>query len=80
VWQHDLGNGLRILRLGIDPPDHRPPPAPAPHRPAGGQHFEITELALEHGFTDVDGSQPDVWRYIEEVTERGLEADPADYR
>jgi NAD(P)-dependent dehydrogenase (short-subunit alcohol dehydrogenase family) len=37
-------------------------------------------LALEYGFTDVDGSRPDVWRYIEEVTERGLDADPADYR
>ena len=38
------------------------------------------QLALEYGFRDVDGSQPDVWRYIEEVTEGGLEADPADYR
>ena len=38
------------------------------------------QLAHEYGFTDVDGSQPDVWRYIEEVREPGLEADPADYR
>jgi len=38
------------------------------------------ELARHYGFTDVDGSQPDIWRYIEEVRERGLEADPALYR
>jgi NAD(P)-dependent dehydrogenase (short-subunit alcohol dehydrogenase family) len=37
-------------------------------------------LAREYGFTDVDGSQPDVWRYMTEVSEPGLEADPADYR
>ena len=38
------------------------------------------ELAHDYGFTDVDGSQPDIWRYIEEVRERGLEADLALYR
>jgi NAD(P)-dependent dehydrogenase (short-subunit alcohol dehydrogenase family) len=38
------------------------------------------QLAIEYGFTDLDGSQPDVWRYIEEVIERDLEADPDDYR
>ena len=38
------------------------------------------QLAHEYGFTDVDGSQPDIWRYIEEVRERGLEANPDDYR
>ena len=38
------------------------------------------ELAKEYGFTDVDGSQPDVWRFIEDVRERGLEADYADFR
>jgi NAD(P)-dependent dehydrogenase (short-subunit alcohol dehydrogenase family) len=37
-------------------------------------------LALEYGFTDLDGSQPDVWRYIEDTTDRGLDADPDDYR
>ena len=29
------------------------------------------QLAREYGFTDIDGSQPDIWRYIEEVRERG---------
>jgi NAD(P)-dependent dehydrogenase (short-subunit alcohol dehydrogenase family) len=38
------------------------------------------QLAREYGFTDVDGSRPDVWRYIEEVRERGLDADHAAYR
>jgi NAD(P)-dependent dehydrogenase (short-subunit alcohol dehydrogenase family) len=37
-------------------------------------------LATEYGFTDVDGSRPDVWRYIEEIRERGLDAHHADYR
>ena len=37
------------------------------------------QLALEYGFTDVDGSQPDVWRYIDDV-ERGRDTDPDDYR
>ena len=37
-------------------------------------------LAKVYGFTDVDGSQPDVWRYIEEVQETGREADMSQYR
>jgi len=37
-------------------------------------------LAREYGFTDVDGSQPDIWRFIEGIREPGLDADPADYR
>jgi NAD(P)-dependent dehydrogenase (short-subunit alcohol dehydrogenase family) len=37
-------------------------------------------LARVYGFTDVDGSQPDSWRYIEEVREPGLEASYDDYR
>jgi NAD(P)-dependent dehydrogenase (short-subunit alcohol dehydrogenase family) len=37
------------------------------------------DLALEYGFTDVDGSQPDSWRYMED-TERGIDANLDDYR
>lgn len=37
------------------------------------------QLAIEYGFTDVDGSRPDVWRYIEEC-ESGREANVHDYR
>ena len=38
------------------------------------------QVASEYGFTDVDGSQPDIWRFIEEVRELGLDANPGDYR
>jgi NAD(P)-dependent dehydrogenase (short-subunit alcohol dehydrogenase family) len=38
------------------------------------------QLAVEYGFTDIDGSRPDVWRYIEEVREAGASVDLADYR
>jgi NAD(P)-dependent dehydrogenase (short-subunit alcohol dehydrogenase family) len=38
------------------------------------------ELAREYGFTDVDGSQPDIWRYFEDVREKGLSARLDDYR
>ena len=44
------------------------------------QSVNSGQLALEFGFTDLDGSQPDVWRYIEEIRESDLEADFADYR
>jgi NAD(P)-dependent dehydrogenase (short-subunit alcohol dehydrogenase family) len=45
-----------------------------------GRSVSSGELARVYGFTDVDGSRPDVWRYITEVREEGREADPADYR
>jgi NAD(P)-dependent dehydrogenase (short-subunit alcohol dehydrogenase family) len=38
------------------------------------------QLAKEYGFTDVDGSRPDVWRFMEEVREKGLEAPYDAYR
>jgi len=38
------------------------------------------ELAREYGFTDVDGSRPDIWRYMVEVRERGRHADLDEYR
>lgn len=44
------------------------------------QSVNSGQLALEYGFTDIDGSQPDVWRYIEEIGESDLDADPADFR
>jgi NAD(P)-dependent dehydrogenase (short-subunit alcohol dehydrogenase family) len=39
-----------------------------------------SQLADEYGFTDVDGSRPDIWRYIHEVREPGLDADRNHYR
>jgi NAD(P)-dependent dehydrogenase (short-subunit alcohol dehydrogenase family) len=37
-------------------------------------------LAQEYGFTDVDGTRPDAWRYIVEHRENGLPADDTGYR
>jgi NAD(P)-dependent dehydrogenase (short-subunit alcohol dehydrogenase family) len=38
------------------------------------------ELAEAYGFTDVDGSQPQVWRYIADSRDRDEPPDPDDYR
>lgn len=37
-------------------------------------------LAKVYGFTDVDGSRPDCWRYMTEVQEAGRAADATGYR
>jgi NAD(P)-dependent dehydrogenase (short-subunit alcohol dehydrogenase family) len=44
------------------------------------QSVDAGRLARLYGFTDVDGSQPDVWRYIEEVREGGEQIDMSEYR
>ena len=44
------------------------------------QSVSSAQLAHEYGFTDLDGSRPDIWRYIEDVRETGRHADLADYR
>ena len=45
-----------------------------------GGSFSSGGLAREYGFTDVDGSQPDAWRYMVEVQDKGLPPDPTGYR
>jgi NAD(P)-dependent dehydrogenase (short-subunit alcohol dehydrogenase family) len=45
-----------------------------------GQSLSSGQLAQVYGFTDVDGSQPDCWRYLVEVQEAGLPADSTGYR
>ncbi|OKH31476.1 short-chain dehydrogenase [[Phormidium ambiguum] IAM M-71] len=45
-----------------------------------GQSLSSGQLAKIYGFTDLDGSQPDAWRYIQEITEMGKPADPTGYR
>ncbi len=45
-----------------------------------GGSFSSGGLAREYGFTDVDGSQPDCWRYMVQVQDPGLPADPTGYR
>ncbi|MDL2080550.1 SDR family oxidoreductase [Streptomyces sp. GXMU-J15] len=37
-------------------------------------------LAQEYGFTDLDGSRPDAWRYLVEVQDAGKPADTTGYR
>ena len=38
------------------------------------------QLAKIYGFTDLDGSQPDAWRYVLEVQDAGKPADTTGYR
>ncbi|MCC5659839.1 SDR family oxidoreductase [Nostoc sp. XA010] len=45
-----------------------------------GQSLSSGQLAQVYGFTDLDGSQPDAWRYICEVQEMGKPADATGYR
>jgi NAD(P)-dependent dehydrogenase (short-subunit alcohol dehydrogenase family) len=46
-----------------------------------GRSLSSGELAREYGFTDVDGTRPDCWRYMVEVVEReGAEPGDAGYR
>ncbi|KAA9381370.1 SDR family oxidoreductase [Microbispora cellulosiformans] len=45
-----------------------------------GQSLSSGQLARVYDFTDVDGSQPDAWRYLVEVQDRGLPADTTGYR
>jgi NAD(P)-dependent dehydrogenase (short-subunit alcohol dehydrogenase family) len=45
-----------------------------------GGSFSSGGLAREYGFTDLDGSRPDCWRYMVEVQDKGLPADPSGYR
>ena len=45
-----------------------------------GQSLSSGGLAQVYGFTDLDGSRPDCWRYITEVQEAGRPADTTGYR
>ncbi|WP_274557630.1 SDR family oxidoreductase [Streptomyces spiramyceticus] len=45
-----------------------------------GQSLSSGQLAREYGFTDADGSRPDAWAYITEVTLGGKDAPAGDYR
>lgn len=45
-----------------------------------GMSLSSGGLAKEYGFTDLDGSQPDAWRYIPEVQDAGRPADTTGYR
>ncbi|XXU88652.1 hypothetical protein WMF21_13255 [Sorangium sp. So ce1099] len=45
-----------------------------------GQSLSSGQLARIYGFTDLDGSQPDAWRYLVEVQDAGQPADVTGYR
>jgi len=62
--------GRAVAALAADPDVHR----------QNGGSFSSGGLAREYGFTDLDGSQPDCWRYIVEVQDAGRPADPTGYR
>jgi NAD(P)-dependent dehydrogenase (short-subunit alcohol dehydrogenase family) len=62
--------GRAVAALAADPEVQR----------RNGGSFSSGGLAREYGFTDVDGSQPDCWRYIVDVQDAGRPADPTGYR
>ncbi len=45
-----------------------------------GKSLSSGQLAKVYGFTDLDGSQPDAWRYVTEVQDAGKAADTTGYR
>ena len=45
-----------------------------------GQSLSSGQLAQIYGFTDLDGSRPDAWRYVEEVQDAEKPADTTGYR
>ena len=45
-----------------------------------GKSLSSGQLARIYGFTDLDGSQPDAWRYLVEVQDAGKPADVTGYR
>ena len=62
--------GRAVAALAADPDLER----------RNGGSFSSGGLAREYGFTDVDGSQPDCWRYLVEVQDAGRPADATGYR
>jgi NAD(P)-dependent dehydrogenase (short-subunit alcohol dehydrogenase family) len=45
-----------------------------------GRSLSSGQLAKVYGFTDIDGSQPDAWKYVVEVQDAGKPADVSGYR
>ncbi|MBM3091222.1 SDR family NAD(P)-dependent oxidoreductase [Ensifer sp. T173] len=62
--------GRAIAALAADPQKAR----------WNGQSLSSGSLAQEYGFTDLDGSRPDCWRYMREVMEQNKPADATGYR
>ena len=62
--------GRAVVALAADPDVSR----------WSGRTLSSGGLAKEYGFTDVDGTRPDAWRYIPEVQRAGRPADDTAYR
>jgi NAD(P)-dependent dehydrogenase (short-subunit alcohol dehydrogenase family) len=62
--------GRAVVALAADPDRGR----------WNGQSLSSGGLAQVYGFTDLDGSQPDAWRYLVEVQDTGQPADTTGYR
>jgi NAD(P)-dependent dehydrogenase (short-subunit alcohol dehydrogenase family) len=62
--------GRAVAALAADPQLNR----------RNGGSFSSGGLARDYGFTDLDGSQPDCWRYMVEVQDASRPADPTGYR
>jgi NAD(P)-dependent dehydrogenase (short-subunit alcohol dehydrogenase family) len=62
--------GRAVAALAADPDRHR----------WTGQSLSSGRLAQVYGFKDLDGSQPDCWRYMREVQDAGRPADATGYR
>ena len=62
--------GRAVVALAADPEVSR----------WSGQSLSSGELAKMYGFTDLDGSRPDAWRYVREVQDAGKPADATGYR
>ncbi|MFC4002621.1 SDR family oxidoreductase [Prauserella oleivorans] len=62
--------GRAVAALAADPD----------HKRFSGQTLNSGQLAQIYGFTDVDGSRPDGWRYVVEVQDRGGPPDTSGYR
>lgn len=62
--------GRAVAALAADPENGR----------WNGRSLSSGELAQVYGFRDLDGSQPDCWRYMREVVDGGKPADATGYR
>lgn len=62
--------GRAVAALAVDPDRSR----------WNGQSLSSGGLAQVYGFTDLDGSRPDAWRYVPEVQDAGKPADATGYR
>jgi NAD(P)-dependent dehydrogenase (short-subunit alcohol dehydrogenase family) len=62
--------GRAVAALAADPDKQR----------HSGGSLSSGGLAREYGFTDLDGSRPDAWRYMVEVQDPDLPANPDPYR